>query len=215
MAVTCGVPFDLCAVRATALDDVGNPSGSGYVSNNQVSISVTPNIEDGPSFSVRNGCGCSIFNIKSANAFQWFDFSFVNATIEPELQAMLLGATLIMDTADAVGHHFGSALECGEGEPTAAFEFWTKHGTGGGLDGNHPYIHWVFPMTIWQLGDNTFQEGPAQPTLTGFSRANANWGIGPYGDGPPDGSSVVEGAWWKTTDSLPQGDCASVGVSTA
>ena len=120
MAVTCGVPFDLCAVRVTALDDVGNPSGSGYVSNNQVSISVTPNVEDGPSFTVRNGCGCSIFRVKSANTFNFFDFAFVNATIEPELQAMLLGAELIMDTADAVGHHdladVGNCPNVGNGE---------------------------------------------------------------------------------------------------
>ena len=46
-----------------------------------------------------------------------------------------------------------------------SFEFWTKHIVGSGQDGIHPWIHWVFPKTVWQLGDNTFEEGDRTPDL--------------------------------------------------
>ena len=42
-----------------------------------------------------------------------------------------------------------------------AFEFWTEHVVGSGLDATYPYFHWVFPASTWQIGDNTFEEGPA------------------------------------------------------
>ena len=49
--------------------------------------------------------------------------------------------------------------------------------------------------------------------LNGFSRANANWGDGPYGDGPPDSEDISEGGFWKTADLPPAADCAAGNVT--
>ena len=70
------------------------------------------------------------------------------------------------------------------GPRTASAPVWTP---------TYPYFHWVFPSTTWVFGDNTFEEGPAQPTLNGTSQTNGNWGDGPYGDGPPDGQDISRG----------------------
>jgi hypothetical protein len=43
--------------------------------------------------------------------------------------------------------------------------------------------------------------------LTGFSSTNANWGAGPYGDGPPDGSDISDYGYWQTDDALPTAAC--------
>ena len=52
------------------------------------------------------------------------------------------------------------------------------------------------------------------PALTGFSRSNALWGDGPYGDGPPDGSDVgIEGSYWKTADLPPAANCVIAAVT--
>lgn len=216
MAVNCGVSFGLCAVRLTELNADGSvaaPPDNSYVTDKAISITVTPNIETGNTFSVRNGCGCSISRRKFADTFNWFEFSFNMAALEPEMLAMLLGAGTIVDGADVVGTAFPSALDCDEAEPQVALEFWTEHNVGSGRDGTYPYFHWVFPATIWQLGDNTFEEGPAQPTVNGFSRTNQQWGDGPYGDGPPDSEDIREGGFWKTADALPTADCAAVNVT--
>ena len=113
-----------------------------------------------------------------------------------------------------VGVAFPSALACEEASPAVAFEFWSEHVVGSGLDATYPYFHWVFPSTVWQIGDNTFEEGPAQPTLNAFSQTNGNWGDGPYGDGPPDGEDISEGGFWATADALPTAACAPAAVTS-
>lgn len=215
MAVNCGVSFGICVVRITRVDSSGNviAGNNAYITDKPLSISLTPNIETGNTFSVRNGCGCSIARFKSNDTFNWFEFTFVQAALEPEMQAFLLGAETIVDGSDTVGLAFPSSLDCDEDEPAVALEFWTQHIVGSGQDGTFPWFHWVFPKTVWQLGDNTAEEDFQQTALSGFSRANPIWGSGPYGDGPPDGSDVIEGAFWKTAVTPPTASCASGSVT--
>ena len=216
MAVNCGVSFGLCRVRVTRVDSNGNviAGNYAYVTDAALSISVTPNIETGTAISVRNGCGCKISSFKFPDTFNWFELAFVDTTLEPVLEAVLLGAETIVHGADVVGLAYPSSLACDEDEPAAALEFWTKHIVGSGQDAIHPWVHYVFPMSIWQLGDNTFEEAAGQPTLNGFTRTNGNWGDGPYGDGPPDGQDISEGGWWKTADEPPSAACAAVAVTS-
>ena len=216
MAVNCGVSFGVCVVRVTQVNAEGDPSGvadNAYVTDAVTSISVTPNIETGNTFSQRNGCGCSVARFKANDTFNWFEFTFQNSKLEPGLMSLLLGDTVISDGADAVGEAFGSALGCDEDEPAVALEFWTKHVVGSGPDSIHPWIHWVFPKTVWQLGDNTFEEGIALPTVNGFSRTNTAWGTGPYGDGPPGAADISEGGWWKTATDPPEATCDFIDVA--
>jgi hypothetical protein len=105
-------------------------------------------------------------------------------------------------------------LACDEQSPKVAFEFWAENGVGSGLNSTYPYWHWVFPASTWVLGDNTFEEGPATPTLTGTSQTNGNWGDGPYGDGPPDGEDISEYGVWATNDALPTSECAAQTVTS-
>lgn len=215
MAYNCGVSFGLCAVRVTRVDASGNviAGDNSYVTDAAISLTLTPNVETGNTVSVRNGCGCSIARFKFADTFNWFEFTFAAAQLEPEMIAFMLGSQTIEDGADTVGLAFTDALACNEDEPAVAFEFWTQHIVGSGLDGTYPYFHWVFPMTIWQLGDNTFEEDAAQPTLTGFSRTNQQWGEGPYSDGPPDSQDIRDGGFWATADPLPTAECGAQAVT--
>jgi len=216
MAVNCGVSFGLCRTRVTLLDANGNVSGTAdnsYVTDNALSISLTPNIETGNTFSARNGCGCSVARFKANDTFNWFEFTFANTALEPQMMAMMLGSNTIVDGADVVGLAFQGSLACDEAEPSVALEFWTKHIVGSGQDATYPWVHWVFPKTVWSLADNTFEEDIAQPTLNGFSRTNSNWGDGPYGDGPPDSEDISDGGWWKTDVEPPAASCDTGDVS--
>lgn len=216
MAVNCGVSFGICAVRLTQVDVtgavVGTPDNS-YVTDKPISVALRPNFEEGQTFSLRNGCGCSIARFKANDTFNWWEFTFQMGALEPEMLAMLVGTPTIEDGADVVGQAFAGALECDEDEPAVSLEFWTQHIVGSGQDAFHPYIHWVFPKTVWRFGDNTFEEGIANPTVEGFSRTNNQWGGGPYGDGPPDSQDISEGGWWKTADVLPSAACAAATVA--
>lgn len=129
------------------------------------------------------------------------------------MMALMIGAETIVDGADTVGLAFPSQLDCDECEPAVALEFWTKHIVGSGQDGIHPWVHWVFPKTVWQLGDNSAEEDFLQTALTGFSRTNTQWGAGPYGDGPPDGQDISEGGYWKTDVDPPAAECVAGDVT--
>ena len=216
MPVNCGGTVNICRVRVTRVDAAGNvqgTSGNQYVTDNVTEVTLSPNIETGDTVSQKNGCGCSVIRYKVNDIFNWFEFSFTEAALEPELIALLTGANTIEDGADVVGMAFQGALACDEDEPAVAFEFWTKHIVGSGQDGAFPWIHWVFPKTVWVLGDNTFNEGVGLPVLNGFSRTNSNWGDGPYGDGPPDGQDISEGGFWKTDVEPPAASCAAGNVT--
>lgn len=215
MAVNCGVSFGLCRVRITRVNASGVPIAgqNAYVTDTPLTVTQNPNIEAGNTIATRNGCGCKIFSLKFPDTFNWWEFEFTDATLEPTMVAFMLGAPTIVDGADVVGLAWPGALACDEDEPAVAFEFWTKHGVGSGVDTAYPWIHHVYPMTIWQVGNNTFDTNAAEPVLSGFSRTNGQWGDGPYGDGPPDSEDISNGGWWKTDVEPPDAACAAVAVT--
>lgn len=216
MAVNCGPSFGLCGLRVTLLDDIGDVAAgnNSYVTDKQISLAFQPNVDTGNTFSLRNGCGCSLARFKAEDVFNWWEFTFTDGALEPELTTLMVGGTTIHDGADVVGQHFPSPLDCNEARRQVSLEFWTQHIVGSNKDGALPYVHWVFPASVWQWSNNTAQEDFMNPVLTGFSRSNALWGHGPYGDGPPDGSNVgEEGAYWKTADLPPTADCSVAAVT--
>lgn len=215
MSVNCGVSFGICAVRLTRVDADGNviAGENSYVTDKPISVGVSVNKETGNSFSVRNGCGCGIARFKADDIFNWFEFTFTEAALEPIMQEFLLGADGILDGADTVGVSYPGALACDDPVPAVAFEFWTQHIVGSAQDAALPWFHFVFPRTIWSLGDETFQEDISQPVVVGFSRTNTLWGRGPYGDGPPDDTHIEEGGWWKTDVDPPTAECVAQNVT--
>lgn len=216
MAVLCGSTVNICRVRVTLLDANGNVSGTtnnNYVTDNVTEVTLSPNVTTGDTITQKNGCGCKVVGFKVNDIFNFFDFSFTDAALEPALIAMMTGSAQITNGGDIVGMAFQGALDCSEAAPSVAFEFWTQHFVGSGADGTYPWIHWVFPRTLWTLGDNTLAEGVGLPVLNGHSSTNTNWGDGPYGDGPPDGEDISEGGFWKTATVPPTAACATGNVT--
>ncbi len=215
MAFNCGVSFGACLVRITKVDSNGNviAGSNSYVTDKPISVAVNANNDTGNSFSVRNGCGCGIARRAFPDTFNHWELTLDMATLEPEMVAFMIGAATIENGSDVVGVAFPSALACDEANPAVAFEFWSEHVVGSGLDASYPYFHWVFPSSTWVIANNTFQEGPAQPQLTGKTQTNGNWGDGPYGDGPPDHQDISEGGFWASDDDLPTAECASQNVT--
>lgn len=218
MPVNCGPSFGLCGFRVTLLDELGNvESGdNSYVSDGGVSLAFSPNIDVGNTFTQRSGCGCKLASFKAEDNFNWWEFTFTDGLVEDAMVAMMTGGTPITEGASVVGIHYPEGLDCDEAQRMVAIEAWTQHVQrgGNGKDSLHPYIHWVWPASKWQFGDNTAEEDFMNPVLSGYSVSNALWGGGPYGDGPPDGSDVKSnGSRWKTGDAPPTADCALTTVT--
>jgi len=145
-------------------------------------------VDAGADTTLKGGCDCVLTTYRGVDALKRFDFTITNPNLAPAMYEMMTGGDVITDPGNGnapVGTVWPVALSCGDTQPAVALEFWVKHWTSDGAqDSIYPWIHHVYPQTLWQIGQQQFQNDFAQPTLTGFSRGNNAWGDGPYGDGP-------------------------------
>lgn len=206
MAAPCGVPLGLCAARLTRLLTTGcvapSPDNS-FVTTELISLTLTPVVEDGADITLTGGCDCVIASYRGTDKLKRFEFTITNPKLSPAMYEMMLGGSIILDGTDPVGTIWPAELECGDEQAAVALEFWVKHWNGDAQDPTYPWIHHVYPQTLWQIGDQEFQNDFAQPTLNGFSRKNDCWGNGPYVDGAEDefggNYDVSTGAYWYTS----------------
>lgn len=198
---------NLCRIRATLLDDDGTVLGTTdnvFVDDKPVSLQFTPEIETGDERTQKSGCGCIIATQKDPDTLKRFTFELVQGTFSPGLAAFLLGQDLVVDTeGNAIGVNFTvEQLTCGDtsSTPQVAFEAWAKAQVGSAAAAL-PWVHFVWPSTSWQLGQNSLSADFANPTYAGFSRGNTEWNSGPYGDVPADGTGFLDidfFAFWMT-----------------
>lgn len=185
MAAVCPTILHFCVVRATRLDSVGavaaGPDNS-YVSDNPVSLQMTPNVSAGEDRELKGGCGCIVAQAKDPDRFKRWDLELTMAALEPGLMEMLLGVSLISDGADPIGINGVDQSDCGFTPSLVAFEGWADAYDGDAPDPVRPYVYVAFPATSWQMGQMTLQNDFATPPFTGFSRKNSSWGNGPYDD---------------------------------
>jgi len=188
MAAPCGVALGLCAFRITRLiattGCVAASPDNSFVTTDLISLSLNPVIEAGADTTLKGGCDCIVASYRGVDSLKRFEFEITNPKLSPALYEMMIGGGLISTGGFPVGTTWPAQLDCGDTQEAVAIEFWVKHWNGSSQDTTYPWIHHVYPQTLWQIGQQQFQNDFAQPTLSGFSRSNACWGDGPYGDGP-------------------------------
>jgi hypothetical protein len=217
IADKCPGVIQFCRTRVTLLDDDGTPhSGTGnyYVSDKHVSIAVTSDVEEGQRRTVRSGCDCVVVTNRGADALLGYTFELVDGVWEPAMQALMLGYQALEDTSDdpvVIGYNVsGDQLVCGGTQARVALEAWAYAWDGAGQDADLGLIHYVWPLTKWQVAPYTLSVDPTTPTLTGFSLRNDNW-TSPYADAPLDGTYAVNvdffAAYMEDLDNLPDASC--------
>jgi hypothetical protein len=186
-----------------------------FVTTELISLQLTPVVEAGQDTTLTGGCDCTIASYRGVDKLKRFEFTITNPKLSPALYEMMIGGGLISDPGNAnapVGTTWPGELSCGEAQAAVALEFWVKNWNGSSQDSQYPWIHHVYPQTLWQVGQQQFQNDFAQPTLTGFSRSNGCWGDGPYGDGPESeyGSPInisAGGFYYSATDPPADTEC--------
>lgn len=221
----CGISLGACRLRVTLLDEVGCVSDSddnSIVLGDLIQVQMTPNIETGADTSLIGGCGCKIASFKAPDTLKRYDLQIDTPVKSAALEAMLLGGTVLDDNSTSpvpVGMSFPTALGCGEEQLPVAIEVWTKHWVNDAQDPDLPWIHWVFPQSLWQYGQQTLQNDFAQPSFVGFTRTNTCWGDGPYGDGPEatygTAFDISTGGWFYTPTDPPDANCTPSTVTPA
>lgn len=225
-ATPCGISLGVCRVRVTKIDGtsgcVVSEADNSFVLEDIISVQVAPNVEAGTDTTLINGCGCKIATYKAQDILKRFDLTLTTPIKSAALESLLTDGGVLLDNSTSpvpVGYSFPTDVACDEFAPVA-IEFWTKHWNDDAQDSALPWIHWVFPYSIWQPGSQTGNNDFAQPDFVGFTRSNECWGDGPYGDGPEStygasSFSLETGGWFYTPTDPPTATCAFRTVAPA
>ena len=120
---------------------------------------------------------------------------------------MMLGEEVVLSGSDPIGAWFANNAECGAPAiPYVALEVWSQAYEGNGQSQTLPFIHWIWPLTRWQLAPATLSSDFKTTQLTGFSDPNSLWGHGPYGDDPGEVVGPL-GGYWFTAEEPPAAEC--------
>lgn len=207
-AITCTPQVSACLIRVSRLDSSGTPveSATGsYVSDALTTLTVTPEIEEGEEFIVKNGCGIPCVNYKAPDTIKRLTVELTLCTPDPRLHEILSGGTVLTD-GEAVGWAMPALAE--EISPNGiAIELWAKRiGDDGSDDPDFPYARWLFPRVKLTPGARTFEFGPLSSPFTGNGYENPQFLNGPTNDWPVASSKAMQ--WIPVTeDDLPDVSC--------
>lgn len=208
MAIECGNPLQVCAMRVTLLDDSGavaDVDDNYYVSDKVIDVGVTPDLKAPTESELDGGCDCTFGTYRGKAKLRRWLFAVNRGALEPALESLLLGATTVNSGNDVLGYAFPDETTCVTAEISVAFEFWMKNWVDDAQDSAWPWWHAVYPSSTWQIGDQTYGLALGPRVLNGFSRTNTAWGQGPYGDGP--GIDIRRGAIYLDDVDPPAGVC--------
>lgn len=93
-----------CALRLARLAvDGSTPAGAtnGYISNNLITLSATPDVDEGTDHSSKNACGDNVFPVKDRPTTKRWNLGMTLEVADPELSELLTAAPLILSTPAA------------------------------------------------------------------------------------------------------------------
>ncbi len=170
----------------TKLDNCGNPEYedlcSRVVSKGFVQVSVSSNTITGTSIQPQNAAGELCYRLQAPDVFTGHNLSIEFCEVDPSLMAMVTNASTVEDwNNDIVGFR---TLE-GSAPGGYALEIWMGvPGVECPPEDVNPvdslgYV--LFPFIIpGALGDFTIANDAVNFTVAGYTKGNANWGVGPY-----------------------------------
>jgi len=210
----CIGQFNVCIFRAALLDASCKPLGgadSGVVTAGLVSMTATPDIEEGTVFEPKTGCGNIAFTYEEPDRIKRYNVSGSFIFVDPELKRILFGGGLVTGSAlsDFTGEVIGHAMPKYDDVPNASvyLEVITQASGQGigdcvGESGNFPtHIGYIFGKTRLVPGEATFENDVHQVTFSGKATNNPNLYNGPWND-------------WPGTGYIPNSPLIQVGYST-
>jgi hypothetical protein len=181
----CAKPLQGSTVRVTMLDACGNPllTECAYaVSDGFVSVTLTPNVDEGERLYVRNSDGEPVINQRAKPNLNWYDISLIFQEVDFELFTTLTG---LLPNEDDLGRTTGFLVtESRYGTGSFALEVWMGNAEEECAPGDvlpfHGYnlLPWVVEGSL--SGDITITNDLITFTVTGRTRNGTSWGVGPY-----------------------------------
>lgn len=190
-------------IRVSRLESDGSiatgPSAS-YVMRSFISVSFTPEYEDGDEITQKNAAGEVCVSYQLPDTLKRVTLELAICEPDPEFTEILAGGDILVTSGQSVGYQ---APEIGvDAMPFgAALEAWSLAIQNGKPAANNRYWHWIFPYVVMRpSGDRVMENGLLANTFEGWGVGNASFG------GGPDESWAFgsDRAWaYARTDSIP------------
>lgn len=199
-ASVAGMAIRLSRLTESGAIEVG-PEAS-YVTRKFVSLSFTPEYEEGDEFTTKAADGSVCATYKAPDTLKRVTISIALCDPDPEFTEMIAGGTLL---ADVDGETVGWAAPPVGVDATpngVAIEVWSKALVNGKAAAVNPYYHWVFPYAqMHSSGDKVIQNDMLANEFEGWGVGNAEFGDGPGAPLWPFASDTAVA--FARTDSFP------------
>lgn len=182
--VRCVSPIKARVIRLIKLDSCGIPvsgvAGAGsavVVSDGFVSVSATPEYEEGEEFLVKKADGTLCVSDKDPDELKRVGLEVAVCTLDPDLLVVATGERLLTTSPGPSG----TGVAYGDGQNTARFslEIWQPVAGAGACDpsGLQQYVYWAWPnVGNAHITDHTFENGVFQYGFSAETKAaNILW----------------------------------------
>jgi hypothetical protein len=183
-ATQCFTPFQAQVVRATRLDACGAPvhaAKSTIVSDGIIDVQAKRQEDKGDDVIVKKAKGTFSVNESGKPQLKWYDVTLTMTQVDPDLFEMATGQQLVLDKdSNPVGFRVSESIPTDTG---IAWETWTKIATDNGNcgGGSVQYGYFLLPrLTQLVLGDFKVDKGAMDCIITGNTKHNSAWGVGPH-----------------------------------
>jgi len=169
-------------IRVTRLQANGTlatGASASYVTRSMISVSMTPEYEDGDEFVQKNAAGEVCVTFKAPDTLKRVSLEIAICNPDPEFTQMVSGGELLSTGGQSVGW---AAPQIGvDAMPNGvAVEVWSRAIVDGKPAANKPYWHWVFPYAVLrQGGDRTIENDILATAFEGWAVGNTGFGDGP------------------------------------
>jgi hypothetical protein len=174
-------------IRVTRLNADGTcatgPSAS-YIDKGFLSVSFTPEIEEGDEFTQKNASGIVCTTFKAPDTLKRVTLELAICNPNPEITEMIAGGTVLTSAGATMG--YAAPLSGEDPNPNGvALEVWSYAIVGGKKASVNPFWHWVFPYVhLTPSGDRVIENGIMANAFSGWGVGNSQFGDGPAGDWP-------------------------------
>lgn len=171
-------------LRVTRLDKDGTfltGVHNSFTTKSFISVSFTPEYEDGDEFTQKNAGGTTCIDVKAPDTLRRVNLSVAVCNPDPVVASVIAGGQLLVP--EAGGAPVGWAAPKAGEDPVpdgVAIEVWSNVYLDGKPDPVTPYIHWIFPYAkMRESGERVVQNDILATEFEGWSVGNRGFGSGP------------------------------------
>ncbi len=199
----CPKSIKACRIRVTRNDECGaalvhsqNPN-SRITTKGFVSLTMSPDTEDGEEILVKDGCGDICIHDIDCSRIKGFELTLMLCGIPVPMIGLLLNSQMFLDGTVPRGFMMPDVndVDC---DGSRQVEIWAKNAEKGkcATDEAWPWFQWLIPKSInWVLsGDIGFaNDNAVELELEGYAESNPNWTPSVPGEWIlPDDQAVVQ-----------------------